>query len=491
MKKAILFSLILSFIFLSCDRKKTEIVPPKLTNNPSYDVICTNTKPFLSFFNAKGGFGNKKYIVQLDTSKDFSSDDFIEYKNVKEDTKFVSSVRVKKPLKDKSRYYFRVKAVDDLRNTSDWSTTRFYIDTDSNKRFMNMSRIQIQNVRVSSGQNPKNIVDYDDPGQVSFWQAAPPGPIKDEVIFDFGSIQKVSRIWMLSNPNTDDGWLEDFYFEKSADGSNYEIISDANFKNNDTFRNIINIRPTDARFIKLKIKKFRGVSPQINCLIFYAPKMPPIPNTPNGKYVLLIGDQMNGGTYTELAAHIETLNLGIKTLTIPHYEISLAMLNNLRNKPFAIIFSGNNADYPNLPMYEYNGVFEIIRNSNIPLLGICAGHQMLAFTYGYSFVRSMGWEALSAMEKLAQIKPIHIIKEDPIFKNIKNPFIAPEIHGWSVVQIPEDFELLAESTYIQAIRHKIKTIYGEQFHAEVQVPYNGGKNYLTNFLKIALQKTAD
>ena len=72
---------------------------------------------------------------------------------------------------------------------------------------------------------------------------------------------------------------------------------------------------------------------------------------------------------------------------------------------------------------------------------------------------------------------------------MKNPFIAPEIHGWSVAVIPKDFELLAESTYIQCIKHKDKFIYGSQFHPEVEVSYNEGKKYMTNFLQMALDRT--
>jgi len=139
--------------------------------------------------------------------------------------------------------------------------------------------------------------------------------------------------------------------------------------------------------------------------------------------------------------------------------------------------------------YEYNGLFEIIREGDVPILGICAGHQMLAFCYGFTFCRSMGWADLTALEKRSQIEPIYIVKENPIFKNMNNPFIAPEVHEWCVAVIPEGFELLAKSSYIQAIRSKEKFIYGEQFHSEIEVPYNGGENYLINFLNMAIEKT--
>ena len=490
MKK--IYLIIFSLVLFSCtkDIKKDHITAPDLTNNPSWDVVCTNIKPLLSFFKSKGGVGKITYTIQLDSEPLFDSPNFIEYKDVEELNEFLVQKRIEKPLVDKIRYYWRAKAIDSNGSESQWSHSRFYVNTTYNKQFMNLTRIDVKNVQVSTGENPKNLIDYDDPGQVSFWQASPPGPIKPWALFDLGKPTSVSRIWMLSNINTDDGWLEDFSWEQSLDGENFTVIEAANIKNNDTFRNIIDINPVNTRFLKLKIGNFRGVAPHLNCIIFYSPGEPKIPITPEGKYVLLIGDQMNGGTFTQLAPYIETLKLGLKTLTLPHYEINNDIIEKLKNKPVAIILSGNNADYPNLPMYEYNGVFDIIRKTNIPLLGICAGHQMIAFTYGYSFVRSMGWEAITSLEKLQQVTPIHILIDDPIFKGIKNPFIAPEIHGWSVVVVPDDFEILSESTYIQNIKHKDKFIYGSQFHPEVEVPYNGGKDLLINFLNMAIDYSA-
>ena len=48
------------------------------------------------------------------------------------------------------------------------------------------------------------------------------------------------------------------------------------------------------------------------------------------------------------------------------------------------------------------------------------------------------------------------------------------------------YEVIAKSDYIQAMRSKERTIYGEQFHAEIKVPYNQGAPYLVNFLKMAI-----
>ena len=69
-----------------------------------------------------------------------------------------------------------------------------------------------------------------------------------------------------------------------------------------------------------------------------------------------------------------------------------------------------------------------------------------------------------------------------------NPFVAVEIHGWAVAKLPDDFEVLAESPYVQAIKSESRMIYGEQFHAEIKTPNNQGRPYLVNFLEMALKR---
>ena len=163
------------------------------------------------------------------------------------------------------------------------------------------------------------------------------------------------------------------------------------------------------------------------------------------------------------------------------------MIDKLSRKPAAIVLSGNNADYPNLPMFEHNGEFEIIRQSDIPMLGICAGHQFLAMAYGYTRARSMGWSDISAMEPVRKMTRVKILKDDPIFEGIEDNFIAPEIHGWAVVEPAEEFEIIAKSSYIQSQKSTKRLIYGIQFHSEIHEQYNHGRKVIENFLKLALK----
>ncbi|MFA6295924.1 MAG: discoidin domain-containing protein [Patescibacteria group bacterium] len=465
-----------------------EIIPPKLNNNPSWDVIVTELDPLLSFFNATGGPKNRHYEIQLDTNKNFDSKNLIEYKNVPENGEFVTDKKIEKEnsLKDKQQYYWRVRAITET-SKSDWTVSRFFVDIESDDHFMNLTRAKVKDIEVSGGYNAKNIIDYDDPGLVTFWQSPPPCENQHFVKFDLGKPIEISRIWMLSTPTDADGWLKNFVWQTSNDNKTWTEISGTEFKNNDTFRNIIDFKPVTARYFKLLIKEFIGYAAQLNEIILYSPGKPKLPTVPEKDYVLIVGNEHNGFTFTDLAKHIEGLNFNLKTVTVPYFEVSMEMLNSLKNKPKAIILSGNNADYPNLPMFEHNGEFEIIRQTDIPLLGICAGHQFLAMAYGYTRARSMGWSDISAIEPKTRMTKIKLEKKDPIFEGFKDNFTAPEVHSWEVAEPAEEFEVIAKSTYVQAQKSTRRFIYGEQFHAEIHVPYNQGKKYIENFLKMVLE----
>jgi len=467
---------------------EAEITAPDLSNNPSWDVIVTNRQPLLSFFNSSGGIGARTYDIELDTQDDFFGPNLINYRDIPEETEYVTGKLVEPQdlLIDKQEYYWRVRAKDSRGNASDWTTSRFYVDTESDDVFMGLVRVPVLEVSASSGYNVENIVDWDDPGQLSFWQSTPPGEPTPWVKFDFGEPKELSRFWMLSNVSGNDGWLKDFVWQTSDDGESWSDIPGTEIKGNDTFRNIVDFQPVSARFFRLMINDWYGYAPQINAVIPYSPGVPPLPEIPAGDYVLIIGNEMNGFTFTDLAARVEELRPDLKTVVVPHHEASLEMLNPLERKPVAIINSGNNADYPDLPMFEYNGEFEIIRESDIPILGICAGHQLSAMAYGYTYARSMGWQDISALEEPSKLTKITIDVPDPIFDGIPDEFTAPEIHGWAVAHLPDSYETIASSTYIQAIKRTDKFLYGEQFHAEIIASYNQAVPYLENFLEMAV-----
>ena len=120
---------------------------------------------------------------------------------------------------------------------------------------------------------------------------------------------------------------------------------------------------------------------------------------------------------------------------------------------------------------------EYIKHFDIPILGICLGHQLIAKTYG-------GEVSTSNTESYAQVQ-INIINDENLFEGL-----APDMAVWSshkdeVKSIPEEFEILANSKLcnIESFKHKDKDVYGIQFHPEVHHTPKGSKIF-ENFNKI-------
>lgn len=112
---------------------------------------------------------------------------------------------------------------------------------------------------------------------------------------------------------------------------------------------------------------------------------------------------------------------------------------------------------------------EFIRNLDVPILGICLGHQIIAETFG-------GETKSAEVESYAQIE-LNILKEDGLFKDIGDTLKVWASHKDEVVKLPEEFEILANSEEcdVESMKHKEKPIYGIQFHPEVQHTPRGGE----------------
>ena len=124
---------------------------------------------------------------------------------------------------------------------------------------------------------------------------------------------------------------------------------------------------------------------------------------------------------------------------------------------------------------------EYIKNIDVPILGICLGHQLIAKAFG-------GEVSTSNTESYAQVK-INIMNDNNLFEGL-----APEMDVWSshkdeVKSITTEFEILASSDLcnIESFKHKNKDIYGIQFHPEVHHTPKG-EIIFKNFNKICQDK---
>jgi len=123
---------------------------------------------------------------------------------------------------------------------------------------------------------------------------------------------------------------------------------------------------------------------------------------------------------------------------------------------------------------------DVIRHfaGKLPILGVCLGHQCIAYTFGADVVRA---------DRLMHGKT-SMIEHDgkTIYQGVANPFEATRYHSLIVKEatLPDCFEITARSTdqnELMGIRHKEHPIEGVQFHPESFLTEEGTR-LLANFI---------
>jgi len=115
----------------------------------------------------------------------------------------------------------------------------------------------------------------------------------------------------------------------------------------------------------------------------------------------------------------------------------------------------------------------------IPILGVCLGHQSIGAAYGGSVVRAP--EIVHG-----KTSKIHHTGRG-IFVGIPSPFNATRYHSLIVDRntMPHDLEVTAwtENGIVMGVQHKRFRVFGVQFHPE-SIATEFGKDLLKNFLSI-------
>ena len=169
---------------------------------------------------------------------------------------------------------------------------------------------------------------------------------------------------------------------------------------------------------------------------------------------------------------------GIKVIVKRNDKINLECLNDNYK---GIIFSPG----PGHPKNS-NSMIKIIDKckSKIPLLGICLGHQALAYSFGADITK---------MKKVMHGKTdeISIIKKNKIFKSFPKSFLATRYHSLKVSNknIPKVIEVIAKTKCKTIMAFKIRSfdIYGVQFHPE-SIASEFGDLLFKNFIKLCNDK---
>ena len=142
-----------------------------------------------------------------------------------------------------------------------------------------------------------------------------------------------------------------------------------------------------------------------------------------------------------------------------------------KHNPKGIIFSGGPSSVydPNAPIPETE-----VFNMNIPILGICYGHQLIVNNFGGK-IKRVNKEYGSSL--------LSIDNDQDLLSGIGESIRAWMSHGDEAEEVPSGFEIIGhtQNAKAAAIAAKDKAVYGIQFHPEVMHTEQGNE-ILKNFV---------
>jgi len=188
--------------------------------------------------------------------------------------------------------------------------------------------------------------------------------------------------------------------------------------------------------------------------------------------VLLIIDNYDSFTYN-LVQRVGEIDSGIETLVFRNDKITIDEIEKL--SPERIIISPG----PCTPLQA--GISnDVIKHfaPKLPIMGVCLGHQCIAYAFGGKIVRA---------KRIMHGKTSEISHDEQgVYAGVENPFSATRYHSLMVQEqsLPECFEITSRTTdenELMGIRHREFRVEGVQFHPESFLT-DAGYKILKNFL---------
>jgi len=138
----------------------------------------------------------------------------------------------------------------------------------------------------------------------------------------------------------------------------------------------------------------------------------------------------------------------------------------------AVVLTGT--DVPSTTPYVYETELELIRRTEVPLLGICGGMHLIGKAHGIGI-----GDCKHAVGKT----PVHVDRDEALFDELESPALLFQRHRYQLVDVPDGFRRIAwgDDCQTEGIRHAERPTYGLQAHVEFRPE---GKVILRNFLSL-------
>ncbi len=178
-----------------------------------------------------------------------------------------------------------------------------------------------------------------------------------------------------------------------------------------------------------------------------------------------------GSQFTQLIAR-RIRELGVFSEIVSHKKIKTSGINQSVR---GIILSGGPLNVYQIDKYSFD---KKILELNIPILGICFGHQILSKLNGGRVRQSKHREF--GLANIFKKRDSLLTKNFYSVKKTKEVWMS---HADQVSKLPKNFQVIASSTNSKyaIVENKLKKYYGVQFHPEVTHTENG-KKLISNFV---------
>ena len=184
--------------------------------------------------------------------------------------------------------------------------------------------------------------------------------------------------------------------------------------------------------------------------------------------MLLIIDNHDSFTYN-LSQYFQCI--GQEVLVYTHDRIDVSMIEQLDPDYLVISAGPKGPEDAGISLAAINHFYR-----DIPILGICLGHQCLAHAFGAKIIQA---------PEIIHGKTSHITHhQHGLFQDLPSPFLGTRYHSLAVDinTLPSCFTIDAwANNTIMAISHRIYPLYGLQFHPEAILTEHG-LQLLTHFL---------
>lgn len=178
--------------------------------------------------------------------------------------------------------------------------------------------------------------------------------------------------------------------------------------------------------------------------------------------------------YETVRARLES-SAGVSVATVQYEEVESL------DGAAAVVLSGSFAPWASHSSGAIERLGEVVRGYDGPVLGICAGMQLLSRFAGGTIRHSPDGPAMG-------FSTVDVVDLDGLLRGLPARIDVYEHHDDEIEELPGDFRILARSAScaIEAIAHSERRWWGTQFHPEeFDAAHPAGGQILHNFFELA------